>query len=193
VKVDALRIARMLRARGLSLRRIAESDVMMAFLGQRVSEARISQLLHLPERGPQWCRDTDRALRELCGPDISKAFYTDVIFPRLLARLMMEDGRLSQGHYWIEDREVSAFEWTRRNPEMETVVALAAEYDSRLAWWLDIRNRIIRHLFEAGRTRGPAAPHQLAAEKARLAKRFRVGLRQLERLLRDRRSSAGAA
>jgi hypothetical protein len=188
MKADAPRIARLLRARGLSLREVAESDVMIAFLGQRVSEERISQLLHLRARGPQWCRDTDRALRELCGPDISPAFYTDEIFPRLLARFMMDDGPRTQGHYWINDREVSPSDWMRRHPEMDTIAVLAAEFDSRRTWWLDIRNRTIRHLFEAARTRGPAAPHQLAAEKMRLAKRFRVSLRQLERILHDRPS-----
>lgn len=171
---DVCRRIRELKERGLTYRQIAHDPYIVRQLGHIVTRARICQILkQTPPSSERWSSDTHSALRQWCShlqtnkDPQDYRFWNELVFPKLLARSLMNEPRWSSERVRLDDAEEAA---------------LPASGNSR-DWRRDLRDSIIAHLFFK-----TSISRQLISESAGevndLAQKFKLSPRTICRILR---------
>jgi hypothetical protein len=182
----ARRSARYMRACGMTLDQIARSDLMERWLGKKVSPVRIKQLLSSGPTSPRaWEEDTERAMREWTrhldstnDPE-DRRFWDEIVFPRLWARPGLNEPS------WATERLTYVIRGGKvvergKTPIPDSELALLPPSGRIRDWRLDIRNRIICHLFFKDATQPVSESGKVVK---RLAGNFRVGPQTICRIL----------
>jgi hypothetical protein len=210
-KTAAIRVARDLRARGRTLRQIADSDHLQCVLGTRVTGPGLhphvirktitrqgvqSLLRQTPRERDRWLRDLDEVdgwCRGLESDEFSE-FWEQTLFPLLLSHPGMVRGRSAQEEKfrgWIEEpgdqgaptwvKTDSKSTWWARHRDLEANEERARVW-SRREWRLAVREAIARDLW--ARRAGP-----IGRRLREVADRVGLSERQVRRLLMRRESS----
>jgi hypothetical protein len=206
-----IRAAQDLRARGRTLRQIAESELMRSPFKFRVTHGvealhprrrlvtpqGVAYLLRQTPRLDRWQRDLDQVAVWCRGleSDEFNEFWQDVVFPLLLTHPDLVRGRSAQEETFTawtvtDGRRVKTRSkpwWWARHADLEDIEKRARAWADPREWRRAVRATLVRHLWE--RRSGPPMWRRLSE----VADRVGLSARQVRRILNAERTAARLA